>query len=246
MAIVLEVWRPFMYAINLLNINDLSAALSDAIGEMRAKYPLLSSQALAKRLGIPNATFDRLSKQEVKNPSLNHAITIAREVCGGDSKKIQQFIRKYYPDMAPVLANWSSLYYQSEDASFIDERLGKHMADPTSYEIFLLMTSRAGVSREFILEEYGRRGAEVIEKLQGDELLEEREGRLYAEGDFHSTQNTVLQCAQNLLNKNYSLDDFGTGKNWLSVQWQSVNPDYVAPRLREVFIRARQKIEPSQ
>ena len=38
-------------------------------------------------------------------------------------------------------------------------------------------------------------------------------------------------------------NDFGTGKNWLSVQWQSVNPDYVVPRLREVFIKTRQKID---
>ena len=231
-----------MYATGLLQCDDLPSSLSWAILEMKERYPLLSSKSLAKRLDIPNATFDRIAKKEVKNPSFNHAVTIAQEACGRNSKEIQKFIGKFYPEMAPILANWSSLYDGDEEAFFLDERMDKHMGDPINYEIFMLVTSKAGISEKEVLSEYGRRGLEVIKQLQEDELLEKREGRYYADGSFNSTQKTVWKFSQNLLKKNYKLDDFGTGKNWLSVQWQSINPDYVVPRIKEVFIKTRQKI----
>ena len=230
-----------MQTLDLFASSDIACALSEAIREMRDKHPLLSSQSLAKRLGIPNATFDRMAKKEVKNPSFNHAVVIAQEVYGRDSKKIQKFIRKFYPEMTPVLNRWSNLYYK-EEAQFLDDKLDRHMADPINYEIFMLVTSSAGVSKETILKKYGERGLEVVEKLQRDELLAERDGKLYADGNFNSTQTTVWRLAQNLLKRNYRTQDFGTGKNWLTVQWESVNPDYVAPRVREILIKTRQKI----
>ena len=231
-----------MYSINLADFDDLPTSLSNAISAMKVRFPLLSVQALAKRLGIPNATFDRISKKEVKAPSFHHALTIAQEVCIGDATKIQKFIRKFYPEMISILDRWSELYDGRTDAHFLDKKVEDHLAHPLNYEIFFLVTSREGVSKETILNEYGKKGLNIIEEMLEDEFIEERENKYYANAKFNSGQEANWQCLQNLLRRNYWINDFGTGKNWLSVQWESVNPDYVVPRIREILMKTRQKI----
>jgi hypothetical protein len=45
-----------------------------------------------------------------------------------------------------------------------------------------------------------------------------------------------------LINSSYDLEAFGTQKNWLSIQWESVDVNKVTPMLREVYVKANKEI----
>ena len=65
----------------LNHFDDLSDFLASCVNKIRTSYPRFSSLQLSKRLGIPNSTFDRISKKEVQKPSFNYALKIVQEVC---------------------------------------------------------------------------------------------------------------------------------------------------------------------
>jgi len=219
------------------HFEDLPEFLESCVNKIKDSYPRFSSLQLSKRLGIPNSTFDRISKKEVKNPTFNYALKIVQEVCGEES--IQSFIKKFYPKM---YENFETVYPGNKDVPFVMPEAESYFQDASTYEILVMATTTEGLTKEKTLEEFGKRGLGVLEKLLSNGVLKEENGKISTQGPVNAKQETVQKVLQNLIEFNYDLDAFGDNKNWLSVQYDSVKSEVVVPQLRNVCIEANQKV----
>lgn len=116
-----------------------------------------------------------------------------------------------------------------------------YFQDPSTYEIMLMATTNAGLTRAKTLEEFGKRGISTLDKLIQNGILKEENDKISIEGPVNAKQDTVHRVLQNLVKLNYDLESFGDHKNWLSVQYESVKSEVVVPKLREICIEANQK-----
>lgn len=217
--------------------DDLSDFLASCVNKIRSTYPRFSGLQLSKRLGIPNSTFDRISKKEVQKPSFNYALKIVQEAC--EEESVQNFIKKYYPNMYD---NFAKVYSGNEDVAFVSSDAESYFKDPTTYEIMLMSTTKAGLSKNLAKEEFGRKGLTILEKLVSENILSEKDGIVSVSGKINASQETVHKLYSNLVQMNYDLDAFGSKNNWLSLQYESVNAQHVLPKLLEVYKKANGEI----
>ena len=219
------------------NFSDLPTFIGCCVSKLKESHPRLSALALAKKLDIPNSTFDRISKKEVKAPSFNHALKIVQEVCGDQS--VQDFIRKFYPNM---MADFRRVYPGNTEVPFVDSNAEVFFQSPASFEIMMMATSRAGITEAQTLEEFGKKGLSILKELLEKGILKKEGEKIYIDGTINARQETVHKLFQNLIGLSYDPSHFGDNKDWLSIQYDSVNFNVVAPQIREVYIKANQKI----
>ncbi len=217
--------------------DDLSDFLASCVNKIRSTYPRFSNLQLSKRLGIPNSTFDRISKKEVQKPSFNYALKIVQEVC--EEESVQSFIKKFYPNM---YEDFTKVYSGNQDVPFVSPEAESYFRDPTTYEIMLMATTEVGLSKTVAKEEFGRKGLAILEKLIVENVLEEKNGIVSMSGPINANQETVHKLFANLVQMNYDVDAFGRKNNWLTLQYQSANADYVLPRLLEIYRESNGKI----
>ena len=217
---------------------DLSQFLAKCVNDIKNSYPWLSIVSIAKKLEIPNSTFDRIAKAEVKAPSFNHALKVVQEARGKES--VQGFVKKFYPNM---LENFKRIYQGNNEVPFVDPSTEEFFQDSTSFEIMMMVSSQDGLSREKVVEEFGKRGLFILESLAQNGIVSEENEKFIIKGNINATQGTVQKLLKNLVEQSYDLDSFGGDKrNWLSVQYESVNKEYVLPRMREICSRAAGEI----
>lgn len=216
---------------------DLRDFLSDCIRSIKKTHPNLSSAQLAVRFGISNSTFCRMENKEISRPTFLNALKIVRESCG--EEKVQTFIQKHYPEM---YKNYENTYVGNADAEFVPTAAESFFEDASTYEIMMMATTTNGFTRNSIIEQFGKKGTQALEKLIEKNILKENNGIFTLGTRVNAGQETVKKLFQNLVNTSYDLDLFGSHKNWLSLQYESVNRDLVLPKIRDVYIRANKEI----
>jgi hypothetical protein len=218
--------------------SDLKEFLSDCIKSIKKSYPNLSSVQLAKKLDLTTSTFSRFENREIKKPTFNHALKIVREVCG--ETRLQDFIKTHYPEMYDNLAK---TYPGNSNLEFMPEEAEVYLQDSTTFELLMMATSNAGLSKDVVVAEFGNRGLLALENLITKKILIEQ-NQIFTLGmkNVNFGQDTVKKLLQNLVNSSYDLDAFGTQVNWLSVQYESVNAGKVTPKLRDVYVKANKEI----
>jgi transcriptional regulator with XRE-family HTH domain len=218
--------------------SDLKEFLSDCIKSIKKSYPNLSSVQLAKKLDLTTSTFSRFENREIKKPTFNHALKIVREVCG--ETRLQDFIKTHYPEMYDNLAK---TYPGNSNLEFMPEEAEVYLQDSTTFELLMMATSNAGLSKDIVIAEFGNRGLLALENLITKKILIEQ-NQIFTLGmkNVNFGQDTVKKLLQNLVNSSYDLDAFGTQVNWLSVQYESVNASTVTPKLRDVYVKANKEI----
>ncbi len=218
--------------------SDLKEFLSDCIKSIKKSYPNLSSVQLAKKLELTTSTFSRFENREIKKPTFNHALKIVREACG--ETRVQDFIKIHYPEMYKNLAK---TYPGNSELEFLPEEAEVFLQDQTTFELIMMATSNAGLRKEVVITEFGNRGLLALENLIAKKILIEQ-NQIFTLGmkNVNFGQETVKKLLQNLVNSSYDLNAFGTQKNWLSVQYESVDKNLVTPKLRDVYIKANKEI----
>ena len=218
--------------------SDLSDFLSDCVKSIKKSSPMLSSAQLAKKFKMSGSSFSRIENGATKKPNLNNALRIIREVCG--EAKIQDFIKNHYPEM---YNNFADSYTGNADVDFIPKDAEKYFQDSSTYELMIMATTNAGLTKEVVVAEFGNRGLLVLEKLIEKNIIHEKNG-IFTLGitKVNADQETVKILLSNLLNVNYNLDSFGTQSNWLSLQYESVNAKKVTPLLNDIYTRTYKEI----
>ena len=218
--------------------SDLKEFLSDCIKSIKKSYPNFSSVQLAKKLDLTTSTFSRFENREIKKPSFSHALKIVREACG--ETRVQDFIKLHYPDM---YSDFAKTYPGNSDLEFIPQEAEIFLQDPTSFELIMMATSNSGLKKEVVIAEFGNRGLLALENLIAKRILIEQ-NQVFTLGmkNVNYCQETAKKLIHNLINSSYDLEAFGTQKNWLSIQWESVDRKKVTPKLRDVYVKANQEI----
>ncbi|MGZ3789726.1 MAG: helix-turn-helix domain-containing protein [Bacteriovorax sp.] len=217
--------------------SDLKDFLSDCIKSIKKSHPNLSSAQLAKRLNLASSSFSRFENREIKKPSFNHALKIVREACG--ETRVQDFIKLHYPDM---FNNLTKTYPGNADLEFVPQEAETFFQDSTTYELMMMATTKVGLTKDVITAEFGRRGLLTLEKLVEKNILKDENGKFTLGIKVNAGQETVQKLLHNLVNSSYDLEAFGTHKNWLSIQYESVDANKVTPKLREIYIKANNEI----
>jgi transcriptional regulator with XRE-family HTH domain len=220
-----------------VQFSDLKEFLSDCIKSIKKSYPNLSSAQLAKRLDLASSSFSRFENREIKKPSFNHALKIVREACG--ETRVQDFIKLHYPDM---YNNMAKTYPGNADLEFVPQEAETYFQDSTTYELMMMATTNIGLTKDVVTAEFGRRGLLTLEKLVEKNVLKDENGKFTLGTKVNAGQETVQKLLQNLVNSSYDLEAFGTHKNWLSVQYESVDENKVAPILRDIYIKTNKEI----
>jgi len=183
---------------------DLRMLLRESIRGLKKAKPNLSSSALANTLSIANSTFGRIENGEVKRPDFLHTTSIVTAMHG--EAIAQKVLAHFYPEVAK---NFDRVYKGNKDVPFIAPDAEKYFCDPSTHELLVAATSNAGITREFVKVEYGKKGLAALEELLTNGVLEEVDSKVCLAGKINARQRTVHQLAQNLLAHNYGIDAFG-------------------------------------
>ena len=216
---------------------DLSLFLSDCVEKLKKDYPRYSNLQLSKMVDMTNSSFDRIYKKEAKKPKFNNAIKIVRSVCGDED--IKSFIKRFYPDM---LEQFERVYSGNSNVPFVKPEAEAFFQDPSTYEIMMMVTSSTDITKEDIQAEFGRKGLAIVDKLLALHILRDDDKSISIKGSVNATQPTVQTLLKNLVEKSYDVDAFGEKLNYLTLQYEGVNKEYVAPRLLEILRRANTDI----
>lgn len=222
---------------DLNHVSDLKDFLSDCIRSIKKSYPNFSSAQLAQRMGLSSSTFNRIENREIRKPTFAYALKIVREACG--EEKVQTFIKNHYPEM---YKDFETTYPGNADAEFVPVEAESFFQDANTYEIMVMATTTNGLTRKIVGDEFGNRGLQTLDKLIEKGVLKEEHGKFTLGTKVNAGQETVKKLLQNLINTSYDLSLFGTHKNWLSLQYESVNSDIVIPKIRNVYINANKEI----
>ncbi|PIP91400.1 MAG: hypothetical protein COW01_03875 [Bdellovibrionales bacterium CG12_big_fil_rev_8_21_14_0_65_38_15] len=217
--------------------DDLRSFLQACINTIKKTHPSLSNAAIAKRLDISSSTFGRIANSEV-DTSFNNAVSIARKACGNE-ESVQSFIDKFFPQMK---GTFDKVYAGNKDKSFVQVEAESYLEDSTTHEIMMMAMTETGVSEGQILEDFGKRGLNILAELKEINLVQLTATGNYKNPGSNFGQKTVQKLIRNLVSSNYELSAFGQKDNWLSLQWESVNAEVVGPKLIEICRRATQEI----
>src|SRR5690606_22887473 len=98
------------------------------------------------------------------------------------------------------------------------------------------------ITKEQVQTEFGRRGLIMADELIEKGIVTYADGRMFLKENIKFSQEATHKLLLNLIEQSYDLDTFGEGKNWLTVQYESVDLDYVRPKLRDILVKANQQI----
>ena len=125
----------------------------------------------------------------------------------------------------------------------VDDQMAKFLESTFAYELIMKATSNYGISNLEALEEFGRRGLDILEELVKINQIKKKGSRYYFDKKINTNQRVVHKLTENLIKNNYDIDSFGKKDNWLSLQYESVNENKVMPAVRQVLIEANYKIK---
>ena len=220
--------------------SDLPSVLSEMANKIKKKNAHLTLRRLANRLDISATSLTRILQKDLKKPSFNNAMKIARAAHSDDQKIAWDTIRRYYPEM-DKMKDWQEVYQGNSDASFPPNCVEVLLRDPSKYEIIIESICSDGVCKDQVLAERGKQGFEVIKKLVEFGFLKEKDGRYFTDDAINATPETVYKLLENLLRGNYSLGSFGMGRNKMNILFQRLN-DNAIKELREVQKESIKKI----
>lgn len=216
---------------------DLRDLLRESIRKLKKAKPHLSSNALASHLDVSTSSFGRIENGEIKRPDFVTTSIIVTASHGAHAAKA--VIAHFYPEIAK---NFDRVYQGNKEVPFVAPNAEKYFRDPASHELMVTITSNAGVTRESVRYEYGQKGANALEELLANNVVEEKDGKICLMGKINARQETVHQLVQNLIKHNYDLDGFGNKLNWLSLQYESVNLEKARPEIVKILQEASSRL----
>ncbi|POB13190.1 helix-turn-helix domain-containing protein [Halobacteriovorax sp. DA5] len=153
---------------------SVNEVLRDKIRKYKKEHSRLSSNQIARRLGLPPSTFHRLEMGDVKNPGLDICVTVLNGLCS--KKETAEFVREYFPEVHDSLY---SHFMTSNQLDKYESNVEEYFRDQSTFKMMIGATTCAGISENEILQEYGRSGHTTFMKLAADGILKNENGRFY-------------------------------------------------------------------
>ncbi|EPZ50536.1 hypothetical protein M902_1474 [Bacteriovorax sp. BAL6_X] len=211
---------------------SVNEVLRDKIRKYKKEHSRLSSNQIARRLGLPPSTFHRLEMGDVKNPGLDICVTVLNGLCS--KKETAEFVREYFPEVH------ESLYGYFQDVTKLeahDKDIEKYFQEQLTYKMMLKASSAAGLVENEVLQDYGREGHKTFMKLAADGVFINKNGRFFlSDSDLRMSgysANKVNELIYKELAEEFSLTQ--RNKKCSRSLWvESLNLEKVLPELREL------------
>lgn len=211
---------------------SVNEVLRDKIRKYKKEHSRLSSNQIARRLGLPPSTFHRLEMGDVKNPGLDICVTVLNGLCS--KKDTAEFVREYFPEVHESLfSHFSDEISNSNNALDVD----KFFRDESTYKLMMKASSYAGQCESELLQEYGRAGHRIFMKLAADGVITNKNGRFYSANDVNvlgqeTSMDLISLVTQEMANETKV---HGTPQNSrFNFCFESVDSDKVKSQLKEL------------
>lgn len=216
-----------------LQDEDLCQALRRRVKHYKKDHPALSSQQIAKRFNMSSSTLNRIENQDIKNPTIDQVLKVLRGT--GETNDLLSFIEEYYPDIAET---YKDVYSENLDSSFIEVNHESYFKDRSTFTIMLLAYTGVGTSKEEVLSLLGQSGIrELINLIQKEVLTESSDGKISAMTGqkVNMSQEAFKSLLMNSIDAHYKVDNFGSGRNFLSFQTSSLSKEVAMPKINAIL-----------
>ena len=213
--------------------------------KIRKKYPFLSMVQIAEKTGIGNSTLHRI-ENGMGNPTLRtlmrllSSLGLARTVA-----EVEMLLQREGGGL-PEGANKHLSHVKY--VPILDEGLAERFKNKDHSMILLMASYTGGTTRKEIRENYGINGIRLLNDMVRTGILKEEEGAVKSgvadqEGPWTIDHRTFKEMLVNCIQEKYDPDLYGSGKNWLSFQGESVDINKAMPKVREIIQEAFVNIE---
>ncbi|MFT6069450.1 MAG: transcriptional regulator with XRE-family HTH domain [Bacteriovoracaceae bacterium] len=224
-----------------LQDEDLCQALRRRVKHYKKDHPALSSQQIAKRFKMSSSTLNRIENEDIRNPTIDQVLKVLRGT--GETNDLLSFIEEYYPDIAET---YREVYSENLNSSFIEVSHESYFKDRSTFTIMLLAYTGEGTSKDEVLSLLGQSGLrELVGLIQKEILSESKEGKISAmKGQkVNMSQEAFRSLLMNSIDTHYKVDNFGTGRNFLSFQTSSLSKEIAMPKINAVLKEAFSKVQ---
>ncbi|MFG1500414.1 hypothetical protein ABMA70_09415 [Halobacteriovorax sp. XZX-3] len=173
---------------------SVNEVLRDKIRKYKKEHSRLSSNQIARRLGLPPSTFHRLEMGDVKNPGLDICVTVLNGLCS--KKETAEFVREYFPEVHESLYGH---FYEVQTQNTITGNEIQYFKDESTYKMMIKASTYYGLSENEVLQEYGRHGHKIFMKLAADGVLKNRDGRFYHSDELQRIDTEATLSLTNLV-----------------------------------------------
>lgn len=192
--------------------------LNSYITEYKAQHPNLSSNQIANRLGIPQASLNRIENRTT-NPSLENVLNIL--IGTGNQESIARILEDVFPNQKE---KFKQIFSTNLDTQFWDK---KSTNFATKNETFLIMQSactRNGITYDEVKERFGTYGIEQLNLLLDHKVLRKQANGSYGvdQEKINVTFSDLKKMLTLALEKCYCPEE---NSNHLSYQTESVNQE---------------------
>ena len=211
---------------------------SSCLNKLKERHPKLSMSQIAQKVGVGRSTLSRI-ENGTANPSLNTIIQMLQYL--GDSRKLSDVLGLVDENRDPGEIK-ESLSHNIDSSVLLGQRMAELFAHPRyRMVLFLVTASCKGGTREEVRRVYGDHGIKILNELvKMGVLRESKDGAVTAhaahydgETPYTFEQTTTKDLLVDCITERYDPEKYGQGKNWLSIQTDSVDKNKVTKAIRD-------------
>ena len=138
---------------------DFSEILREYLLEERQKNPAINETTIAKKMGIPPTTFNRLLNGYSKKASVSTII------------KLSQFIPKLKKNLPENIVKMFEVTMEKKTAQYMGQVMETLLADKHLFICWALVHSKKGITKDEIREDFGMQGLLALEILEKKNII---------------------------------------------------------------------------
>lgn len=213
---------------------DLALELRRKIKDFKLQNPGLTSFDIAKQFGLAPATFHRLENVEIKKPSFEQVSKVLKGI--GCDTELYGFIEKHYPEILEVVE--SKVDKNLETKKDISSKAMEVMLDEKYGQVFrYIMSKKASVTEKEIIYEFGQHGQRALLNLKERSLIIlDESGRIICNEGIHiANYDNIARLASREISESFNREGANSGNslNFLAYLTNSIDPDYVLPKIEQ-------------
>ena len=215
------------------------------VQKLKTRYPFFSSSQIAGKIGVAQSTFSKV-ENGTGRPTLR---TLSRLLSAtGQAQTID--------DVETLLEGRNGGYSESvannlshvKGNRFLVGDLAEAFACAGYAMVLLLASTNSGTTREEVRENHGSGGIVALEEMIRLDILKESGGVVKScvsdqkepfVFDHQTAKDILVRC----IREKYDPDKYGSGRNWLSFQTESVDVEKATGAIRAVLKKAYLGIE---
>ncbi|AYF43061.1 hypothetical protein BALOs_0037 [Halobacteriovorax sp. BALOs_7] len=211
---------------------SVNEVLRDKIRKYKKEHSRLSSNQIARRLGLPPSTFHRLEMGDVKNPGLDICVTVLNGLAS--KKDTAEFVREYFPEVHESLYGH---FHEMAGYQKSNESIDRFFKEPSTFKMMMKASTKYGLSEQSVLQENGRVGHKKFMELAANGVLQNKDGRFYTNNENMILDIDTRAKLSSMIYQDIAenCDESGNAMGAIEGCWfESLDAEKVVPLMKEL------------